>query len=743
MLNIIKQLKKSWVSIGMIFLLLIVQAMCDLSLPDYTSRIINVGVQQGGIEEVTPKAIRSSEIDKIKLFLDSEQIAILENHYTLISSSDSASKTYPLAKKEAVYQLKEVTEEEQEQLDAMLGKPMLLLSMLDGDSEQANQIKQQILSSMPQELQNSGLDLWTILKQLPQEARDRIKEGMDEQLTKMPDTILDQASIAYIRQEYQTLGVDLDTLQLHYIFVSGAKMLGLALISMLATITVGFLGARVAARLARNLRSQVYHKVIHYSQTELKQFGVASLITRSTNDIQQIQMLTVMMLRIVFYAPILGVGGVIKVLHTNTSMAWIIAVAVMAILSLVVTLFVVAIPKFNKLQKLIDRLNLVTREILTGLPVIRAFSNEKQEEKRFDEANHNLTRTQLFVSRVMGCMMPIMMFMMNAIVILIVWKGAHGINDGLMQVGDMLAFIQYTMQIIMAFLMISMFAIMMPRASVSAKRVSEVLAVEGRITDPKDPKQADPKKKGYVEFKNVSFSYPDSEESVLQDISFVARPGETTAFIGSTGSGKSTLINLIPRLFDVTKGEILVNGVNVKELRQHDLHKMIGYVPQKGVLFSGTIASNIKYGNQDASDEEMEKAATIAQAKEFIETKEQKYQSPISQGGSNVSGGQKQRLSIARAIAKHPEIYIFDDSFSALDFKTDVALRSALKKETKTATVLIVAQRISTILHADQIIVLDSGKVVGIGKHKELLDTCPIYREIAESQLSKEELENE
>ncbi len=749
MLRLFKHLKKSWASILLIFALLVTQAMCDLALPDYTSRIINVGVQQGGIEEVAPLAIRKSELDHIRLFLDEEDQKQLEESYQLIDSDmsqeeyDKYVKKYPLAEQEEVYVLKSLDEEKKEPLNQLLGKPMLVLSMLEGENDQAKAIQDQIMQSLPPELQNSGLDIMTILQNMPDETRMQMMNQMDEQLADMPDTLVDQAAIAFVKNEYDALGVNLDSLQTNYILVSGAKMLGIALASMTATILVGFIGAKVAARLARDLRKQVFAKVLDYSETEFKQFGVASLITRSTNDIQQVQMLMVMLLRIAFYAPIIGVGGVIKALNTNSSMAWIVAVAVMAILSLVIVLFAIVMPKFDKLQKLIDKLNLVTREILTGLPVIRAFSNEKHEEDRFDDANRRLTKTQLFVNRTMSCMMPIMMFMMNAVAVLIVWKGAHGINDGIMQVGDMLAFIQYTMQIIMAFLMISMFAIMMPRASVSMKRIDEVLSCEVSIQDPKKPKKFNPKKKGYVEFKNVSFQYPDATEPVLENISFVAKPGETTAFIGSTGSGKSTLINLIPRLFDVTKGEILVDGVNVKDVSQHDLHEIIGYVPQKGVLFSGTIASNIKYGNDDISDQKMKKAAQIAQAEEFIQEKNQRYQSPISQGGSNVSGGQKQRLSIARAVAKDPEIYIFDDSFSALDFKTDVALRSALKKETKDSTVLIVAQRISTILHAEQIIVLDEGKVVGIGTHKELLKTCPIYLEIAESQLSKEELEHE
>ena len=520
-------------------------------------------------------------------------------------------------------------------------------------------------------------------------------------------------------------------------------MLGIALLSMISTVAVGFLGARAAAKLGQDLRGNVFKKVVSFSNTEMDKFSTASLITRSTNDIQQIQTLMVMLLRIVFYAPILAIGGVIKVLNTNTSMGWIIGVAVLAILSLVMLLFAVVMPKFKIVQKLVDKLNLVTREILTGILVIRAFSTEKHEEKRFDKANQDLTKTNLFVTRTMSLMMPLMMLIMNGITILIVWSGAHSINDGGMQVGDLMAFIQYTMQIIMAFLMISMVSIMLPRAAVSAVRVEEILSTGLSIEDPKNKKSFDDNKKGLIEFKDVAFKYPGADEDVLSNISFTAKPGETTAFIGSTGSGKSTLINLIPRFYDITKGEILVDGVNIKDVSQHDLREKIGYVPQKGVLFSGTIESNLKYGRDNATEEEVARAAKIAQATEFITGMSEGLQTEISQGGTNVSGGQKQRLSIARAIAKNPEIYIFDDSFSALDFKTDTLLRKALKHETAESTVLIVAQRISTILQADQIIVLEEGQVVGRGTHKELLNNCEVYKQIALSQLSKEELDNE
>lgn len=518
-------------------------------------------------------------------------------------------------------------------------------------------------------------------------------------------------------------------------------MTALAFLGMLASVLVGFLASRVAASAGKDLRSNVFRKVVGFSNNEFDHFSTASLITRSTNDIQQIQLLLVMLLRVVLYAPIMAVGGIYKVFQTNVSMSWIIGLAVFLIGLVVLTLFVVAMPKFKIMQKLVDKLNLVTREILTGLQVIRAFSTEKHEEERFDKANRDLTRTNLFVNRAMTFMMPVMMVIMNAISVLIVWVGANGINDGQMQVGDMMAFIQYTMQIIMSFLMICMISIMLPRAAVAAERVDEVLTSEALIRDPKEPKRLPEKTEGILKFDHVSFRYPGADEEVLQDITFEAKPGETTAIIGSTGSGKSTLVNLIPRFYDVTKGAITLDGIDIRQLQQHELRDKLGYVPQKGVLFSGNIASNIMFGNVEGSETEMKEAAEIAQATEFIEAKHKKYESSISQGGTNVSGGQKQRLSIARAIAKHPDIFIFDDSFSALDYKTDVALRSALKKRTADSTVLIVAQRISTILHAEQIIVLDDGRVAGIGTHSELLRNCEVYRQIAESQLSEAELE--
>lgn len=748
MRNVLHHLKRSWKAVLVILALLVVQAICDLSLPDYTSRIINVGVQQGGIEYAAPEVIEKDKLEEIFLFADDATVSEILAHYQLIRKEELSSKEYeklvkkyPALEKTALYQLKDTDTKTQERISELLKEPILVDFMLTQDGTESKAIQDAIKEQLPSEFQN--MDLMTIFKMLPEEQMNEIQTAIHDKFQSFPDSMKEQSAIAAIKAEYQEMGMDTDAMQTKYIFISGLKMLGIALLSMASTIGVGFLGARTAARLARDLREGVYEKVLSFGPTEFKKFGVSSLITRSTNDIQQIQMLMVFSLRIICYAPIVGIGGVIKALNANSSMAWIIAVAVMAIITLVIVVFALAMPKFKRVQKLIDRLNQVTREILNGIPVVRAFSNQRHEEERFDVANTNLKKTTLFVDRIMGIMMPTMMFTMNAICVLIVWKGAYGINDGLMQVGDLLAFIQYTMQIVMAFLMISMFSILLPRANVSIGRISEVLDTNPAVTDPENPKSFGRRIQGLVEFKNVSFQYPDSDEDVLTDITFTAKPGTTTAFIGSTGSGKSTLINLIPRLYDVTNGEILIDGINVKDVLLKDLHRKIGFVPQKGVLFSGTIESNILYGNPDGSEEEMKRAAEIAQATSFIEEKEKKYQSPIAQGGTNVSGGQKQRLSIARAIASNPEIYVFDDSFSALDFKTDAQLRKALYKEIDGATIFIVAQRVSTIMHADQILVLDEGKVVGMGTHQELLKNCPVYREIAESQLSKEELANE
>lgn len=745
MVRIIKHLCKYWYSVLIVIALLFVQAACDLSLPEYTSRIVNTGIQEGGIEDNTPEAITKESFEDILLFLNEKDSKFVQNQYEVVSKKDATEEqleSYPTVEKQDIYVLKDISKENHEKLNQLLQKPLTYLLLFSGDTEEGAKIEKQIISKLPEQLSSiPDLTVMKLLEMMPKEQRQEMMKQLNQKMKDMPDTMLEQSAIQFVKTEYQRLGMDTDRIQTSYIFVSGLKMLGLALISMFATVMVGFLGSRIAARLARDLRNQVFKKVVDFSESEMKQFSTASLITRSTNDIQQVQMLLVFLLRTIFYAPIIAIGGVVKVLATGTGMAWIIAVAVMAIATLVIILFAIAMPKFKRVQKLIDRLNLVTREILTGLPVIRAFAKEKQEEARFDKANKDLKNNQLFIVRVMATMMPLMMFTMNAIAVLIVWEAAKGIDSGVMQVGDMMAFIQYTMQIIMSFLMISIVSIMLPRAIVSIGRIDEVLKTPFTILNPKQKKETT--EVGTVEFKDVSFRYPDSDGYMLHHINFKANKGETVAFIGSTGSGKSTLINLIPRFFEATKGEVLVDGVNVKDLNQKDLRDKIGYVPQTGVLFSGTIASNLRYGKEDASDKEIQDALDIAQASEFVSKLPKGTENPISQGGTNVSGGQKQRLSIARAVIKKPEIYIFDDSFSALDFKTDAALRKALREKTKGSTMLIVAQRISTIMNADKIVVLDDGNVVGTGTHQELLKSCDVYREIALSQLSKEELDYE
>ena len=715
--KLVKFLKPYAVTIAAIFAVLMMQAYCDLSLPSYTSDIVNVGIQQGGIDDKVPMVLSEEDLRKLTIFMSQEEAAQVKDSYTL--QTEDTEYDYD----GAVYELKSQIQEDEEELDALadiMQLPMFINVSAASDDEMAQ--KMEMFGIMPEEQKNTAL------------------EQIKEQMKDVPDMVLTQSVPVYIKSVYHELGVNTDKIQIQYILHTGLKMLGLALLGMVASITVGFLAARVAASTGRDLRSSVFTKVIGFSNTEFDKFSTASLITRSTNDIQQIQTLTVMLLRIVLYAPVQAIGGIIKVFHTNVDMIWIIALGVALVFMIVIVLFIVAMPRFKRLQTLVDRLNLVMREILTGLPVIRAFSRERHEEERFDKANRDLMKTNLFVNRAMTFMMPLMMLVMNGITVLIVWCGAAGIDKGQMQVGDMMAFIQYTMQIIMSFLMICMISIMLPRAAVAAERVDEILTSETVIDDPEEPKHLPENSKGEVAFEHVSFRYPGAEHDVLHDLNFVAKPGQTTAIIGSTGCGKSTLINLIPRFYDVTEGHIRVDGTDVREMTQHDLRDKIGYVPQKGVLFSGTIASNILYGNPNGAEEEMIEAASIAQATEFIDEKPKKYESTIAQGGTNVSGGQKQRLSIARAIAKKPEIFIFDDSFSALDYKTDVVLRTALKEKTQDSTVIIVAQRISTILHAEQIIVLDEGKIAGIGTHNELLRSCEAYYQIASSQLSQEEL---
>lgn len=735
MKNLFKYAASYWKAMIAIILILFVQAYCDLSLPAYTSDIVNVGIQQGGIEDEIPEQIAREEMDKLLLFVSEE------DGQKVMDAYEEDTESY---EKDA-YVLKESVsgdEEQMKELQDILKLPMMMTAGFESGSDMTKEVESQLKSSLPDGTVSEDTTIFDIMKMLPGEQRTAMVEKMGEQMDDLPDTILDQAAVSYCKSVYQDLGMDMEKIQTGYLAKTGGMMIALAFLGMAASVLVGFLASRVGASAGRDLRGRVFHKVVGFSNHEFNQFSTASLITRSTNDIQQIQMLIVMLLRMVLYAPILAIGGVFQVMKTNVSMSWIIGLAVIIIACMVLLLFVVAMPKFKMLQKLVDKLNLVTREILTGLSVIRAFSTEKHEEKRFDDANVELTKTNLFVNRAMTFMMPAMMLVMNGVSVLIVWTGAHGISDGQMQVGDMMAFIQYTMQIIMGFLMLCMISIMLPRAAVAADRVEEVLKSETIICDPERPEVLPEQGEGVLSFDHVSFKYPGADEDVLQDITFTARPGQTTAIIGSTGSGKSTLVNLIPRFYDVTEGKITLDGIDIRDIKQHDLREKLGYVPQKGVLFSGNIASNIMFGNQDGTEEEMKEAAEIAQATEFIETKPEGYESPIAQGGSNVSGGQKQRLSIARAIAKHPQVFIFDDSFSALDYKTDVTLRHALAEKTSESTVLIVAQRISTILHAEQILVLDDGKIVGKGTHAELLKNCEVYREIAESQLSRAELES-
>ena len=757
MLKIFKHLRNSSFIIFIIILLLAGQASCELSLPTYTSNIINIGIQQSGIENSVPEVIRKSEMDKLFIFLSDKNKNTILNNYKLLNKNSLSDEeynkykdSYPALSDEEIYLLNTKDKDIIKKLDNILGKPELIVYGLESDDESAKMIQQQMKNNMTSNMSISNanqnlenMDMFAMLQSMPKKQKNNLIKEMDNQLINLPDAMISQSAVSFVKNEYNEIGIDTGKLQTQYILTTGAEMIGITILSVVAAITVGFLASRVGASLGRTLRSKTFEKVMRFSSKEMTEFSTASLITRSTNDIQQIQQMTVMMLRMVFFAPFMAIGGIYKALSTNASMAWIIGVAVLGVVVIVGILFATVMPRFKKLQNLVDRLNLVTREILTGLPVIRAFSTERFEEKRFDGVNKDLTKVNMFVNRMMSCMMPAMMLVMNAISVLIVWVGAKNIDTGAMQVGDMMAFIQYTMQIVMSFLMISMISVMLPRAAVSANRINDVLEKDIIIKEDKNPQAFDASKKGLVEFKNVSFKYPDADEDILHDINFTANSGETTAFIGSTGSGKSTLINLILRFHDVTKGEIKVDGVNIKNVRLHDLREKIGYVPQKGVLFSGTIDSNLRYGKKDATQEDIIKAAKIAQSIDFINDKEDKFDSEISQGGSNVSGGQKQRLSIARAIAKDPEIFIFDDSFSALDFKTDAKLRKALKSETSNSTVLIVAQRISTILDADQIVVLDEGRIVGKGTHKELLKNCEIYKEIALSQLSKEELDNE
>ncbi len=740
MLKLIRYLKPYTVFIIVAVALLFVQAMTELALPDYMSNIVNVGIQQGGIEDAIPEAISKEAFDNVSLFMSGEERQQVLSYYDLINK-DSATyeenlKKYPLLESKDVYVLKSGEIEDRQALNLLFGKALMAYSGIkNGMTGAAGTFTPPDGFNIPE-----GANVFLLLRLMPEAQRLEMLSQVDSMVEVMGENIVNQSGALAVKEIYEELGVDTEKLQSGYVLRTGLVMVLVTLLSALSTIMVAFIASKIAAASARSMRRDVFEKVENFSNSEFARFSTASLITRTTNDITQIQLVIVLIIRMAFYAPIIGVGGVMRALEKSTSMSWIIALAVIIMLGLVGIVFVIALPKFKKMQKLIDRLNLVTREHLSGLMVVRAFNTQKFEEERFDSANKDFTRTNLFVNRVMVVMMPAMMFVMNGTMLLIVWVGAHQIEASTMQVGDMMAYIQYAMLIIFAFLMLTMTFIMIPRASVSAGRVSEILEVDPQIKDPKNPKKFGSDFKGTVEFKNVCYRFPGAEKNILNDISFTALPGQTTAIIGSTGSGKSTLLNMIPRFYDVCGGQVLVDGIDIREVNQHELREKIGYVPQKGVLFSGTIESNLRYANETASEEEIERAVEIAQAAEFITAREEGYDAAISQGGANVSGGQKQRLSIARALLKKPKILLFDDSFSALDFKTDAALRRRLKQETGDSTMIIVGQRIATIKNADQILVLDEGNLVGIGKHRELMKSCQIYREIAQSQLSEAEL---
>ncbi|MBV4419183.1 ABC transporter ATP-binding protein/permease [Clostridium tyrobutyricum] len=740
MLKLIKHLKPFIASIICAIILLFVQAGSDLALPDYVSNIVNVGIQQGGIENSVPQAIRSSEMNKLTLFVNkNDKVEIMKNYKLIDKSSSDYNeyvKKYPKLKDEPIYALKNIDKSETDKINPIIGKAFLSVSGVDNLKSTA---KNGFINFNGQKIP-ANTDLFAMFSKLPEPERAKISSYMSEKFTSMGDSMIVQAAASSVKSEYASLGMNTDKIQNKYIIHTGIIMLLISLLSAACTIIVGFIAARVAAGVSRNLRRNIFTKVESFSSKEFDEFSTASLITRTTNDITQIQQVLFLSIRLIIYAPILGIGGVIKAVGKSPSMTWIIALGVIVLLGFIITVFAIAFPKFKLIQKMLDKLNLITRENLSGMMVIRAFNTQKFEEKRFDNANKELTDTNLFVNRVMSIMFPAMMFIMNGITVLIVWVGSHQIANSNMQVGDMMAFMQYAMQIMFAFLMMSFMFIMIPRASASAQRIDEVLKTKLSILDPKKPKKLDGDVKGLVEFRNVSFKYDGAEEYALKDIDFKALPGQTTAFIGSTGSGKSALINLIPRFYDVTDGQILIDGMDIRDITQHDLRNLIGYVPQKGSLFQGTIESNLKYADENINKEDMERAIKIAQAEEFINEKPDRLESEISQGGSNVSGGQKQRLSIARALVKKAKIYIFDDSFSALDFKTDSKLRKALSSEIQSSTIFIVGQRISTIKNAEQIIVLDEGRVVGMGNHEELMEICPTYREIALSQMSEEEL---
>ncbi len=707
--KIFRNLAPYWKSVIIILALLAVQAFCDLAMPQYTSDIIDTGIQNGGIAYSVPQSVTQTDFEEAELFMTDEQAGLWKKSYDL--------------EEDGIYRLNISKKKDITAVQNELLVPILINYQLKDDE------RVQFIQAAKAGL--AGKD-----------AVIQMQDKASQMIDSMGASLVSSMGVAYAKQCDANAGMDMNKIQLNYLLAAGGKMVGLALIMAAATVLVGLAASRVAAGVGMTLRGNLFKKVVGFSNTEMDKFSTASLITRCTNDVQQIQMVTVIMLRIVAYAPIIGIGGIIKVLNTGSHMEWVIGLAVLLIMGFVLVLTSIAMPKFKLMQKLVDKVNLVSREILTGLSVIRAFGREDEEEKRFDAANTELTKTNLFTNRVMTFMMPGMMFIMYVITVLIVWVSAHHIDVGTMQVGTMTAFMTYAMQIVMAFLMLTMLSIMLPRAAVAADRIDEVMKTVSSVENPDNPVRVEDKAEGKVRFNHVNFRYPNAEDCVLENIDFEALPGQTTAIIGSTGCGKSTLVNLIPRLYDVTEGSITIDGTDIRDMSLEDLRGMIGFVPQKAVLFSGTIASNIKFGNSDASDDDMKQCAQIAQATEFIEEKDDTYNSRIAQGGSNVSGGQKQRLSIARAIAKHPKIFVFDDSFSALDLKTDAALRKALGENVRDSTMIIVAQRVSTILHAEQIIVLDEGRIAGIGTHGQLLENCEVYKEIAMSQLSEEELKN-
>lgn len=744
MIKLFKYLKPYSLLILAAIGLLFGQAMADLALPNYMSEIVNVGIQQGGVENALPVAMRASTMEKMRLVLAPEEAVDLLAAYTRVekdaSNAAEISEKYPILGREAIYLRKDLDSAETEKLNHVGGKAMLTVSMIESIMADPQKAAELDGSGMDLSIIPAGMDLFEVLAQMPEGERVRINTAINDRFATMTESMIEQSAAAPIKAEYDAMGMDLGKFQTAFLLRIGGLMLLLSLASVTCTIIVSFLSARTAAGVARDVRHDLFTKVEGFSKAEFEKFSTASLITRSTNDITQIQMVIVMMIRMVFYAPIIGVGAVLQAINKSPSMTWIIALAVAILLAVIIVVFSVSLPKFKRIQGLIDRLNLVTRESLSGMMVIRAFNTQPFEAQRFDKANQDLTQNMLFVSRIMVIMMPFMMLIMNGLSVVIIWVGAHQVANSALQVGDMMAFMQYAIQVVFSFLMLSFMFIILPRASVSAGRVAEVLAVEPSILDPKEPKQFGKTTNGLIEFHDVSFRYPNAEADVLHNLSFTAKPGETTAIIGSTGSGKSTVVNLIPRFFDITEGAILMDGVDIREVRQSDLREKIGYVPQKGLLFSGTIESNLRYADENTDEASIKKAIEIAQAAEFVFNKENGLQMEISQGGSNVSGGQKQRLAIARALVKKPPVYIFDDCLSALDFKTDSALRRALKKETGDSTVIIVTQRVATVKTADQIIVLDDGEIVGIGKHDQLLKSCETYREIAASQLSAEEL---